>query len=295
MNCKIAFIYNRNMRVRVGERCSGLVKKVYPNLHIENFDLKEIYKTKEKFDFYIRLDDGDYSVPLPDGLGNTLWWVADTHLKNSFNAIKRNALNLDYLLCWQYDGAEKLKKVLPDDVNVSWLPPAADYIDDYSVRYVSHNNREIDLCFVGTRGKYSLRKVMLEYIETYFENCFVGEKEYFEIFDTYSNAGIVLNYSINNDINMRFFEAMGAGALLITNEIEGNGFSELFGDSRKYLITYKLDELLDEKLFVGKIRDYIRNLELRESVARRAYDYVNEKHTYKNRLDFIFALLGVFK
>ena len=43
----------------------------------------------------------------------------------------------------------------------------------------------------------------------------------------YSESKIVLNASINGDLNMRVFEALTSGALLVTDRIE-NGLDTLF-------------------------------------------------------------------
>ncbi len=40
---------------------------------------------------------------------------------------------------------------------------------------------------------------------------------------TYSAARLAFNRSIKNDVNMRVFEAVACGSLLVTNDLAANG------------------------------------------------------------------------
>ena len=46
----------------------------------------------------------------------------------------------------------------------------------------------------------------------------------------YSASRIVFNRSIKDDVNMRVFEALASGSLLLTNDLAANGQAELFRD-----------------------------------------------------------------
>ena len=54
----------------------------------------------------------------------------------------------------------------------------------------------------------------------------------------YSASRVVFNRSIRNDVNMRVFEALACGSLLVTNDLAENGQDELFQD-RVHLATYR--------------------------------------------------------
>ena len=78
---------------------------------------------------------------------------------------------------------------------------------------------------------------------------------------TYSAARIVFNRSIKNDVNMRVFEALACGSLLLTNDLSDNGQAELFRDG-VHLATYREPEdLLDKLAF------YLRRESMRERIA----------------------------
>ena len=104
--------------------------------------------------------------------------------------------------------------------------------------------------------------------------------------DYYSKARIVANYPINNDMNPRIFEAMGAGALVITHRIVNNGFEELFKENEHLVVFDDFDEMIE------KINYYLENKEERERIARNGFEYVKSYHTYRERLIKIFEIIG---
>ncbi len=66
---------------------------------------------------------------------------------------------------------------------------------------------------------------------------------------TYSAARIAFNRSIRNDVNMRVFEAVACGSMLMTNDLSDNGLATLFRDGM-HLATYREgDDLLDKLAF----------------------------------------------
>ncbi|MCM8800639.1 MAG: hypothetical protein NC912_01280 [Candidatus Omnitrophica bacterium] len=97
---RLALIYNRNQRVALGERCLEILKD-YPGLNISQFDLREAQNIKKEFDFYLRIDDGDYSLDLPSSLHPSGFWVSDTHLPKPYKKIKKIIKNYDFVFCMQ--------------------------------------------------------------------------------------------------------------------------------------------------------------------------------------------------
>jgi len=129
---------------------------------------------------------------------------------------------------------------------------------------------------------------MLEKAKINFPNSFIGSAHWEELSHYYAQARVSVNFSINNDINMRTFEAMGAGALVVTNKIFNNGFEDLFKDG-EHLVTYK-DITTHE--FEDKIRYYLEHPDEAEQIARNGFELVQKKHTYRNRLQEILAITG---
>ncbi len=96
---------------------------------------------------------------------------------------------------------------------------------------------------------------------------------------TYSAARTVFNRSIKNDVNMRVFEALAAGSLLVTNDLSNNGQAELFRDGVHLAAYRESDDLLD------KIAFYLDRESLREKIAAAGRAEVLEKHTYFHRME----------
>src|SRR5690606_24001604 len=80
----------------------------------------------------------------------------------------------------------------------------------------------------------------------------------------------------NQDVNMRVFEAMAAGALLITDDADG--LDDLFVNGRD-LIVYK-----DDDDAMALIQHYLEDDEARERIAQSGQQRVLQEHTYACRL-----------
>ena len=159
-----------------------------------------------------------------------------------------------------------------------WIPLACDptlYKNNYQVR-------DIDLSFIGALGapKSYRNKVLTKIFEIYphsFEGKFISP---FEMGKKYSRSKIVFNISINGDLNMRFFEALGSGALLITDRIQ-NGLSNLFVEGEHYVGYSSANEALE------KIKFYLENDDARLKIAKAGQKLALKSHTYNNRWDAI--------
>jgi hypothetical protein len=76
---------------------------------------------------------------------------------------------------------------------------------------------------------------------------------------------------------MRFFEAMGAGAVLVTNPIMNNGVDELFCKNQHYV------EYHDERDLFQVIDTLLKDPEKLSSIGAAAQQLVLDKHTYRQR------------
>src|SRR4029077_3583759 len=96
-----------------------------------------------------------------------------------------------------------------------WLPVAADprlctpdrVARDIDVPYIASDNRELH--------PESAR--LLDLIRSRYGNTFIGRADPSRIGEIYGRAKVVLNKSVRSEVNMRYFEAMGAGAVLVTD------------------------------------------------------------------------------
>ncbi|QAT16838.1 hypothetical protein BU251_03360 [Candidatus Velamenicoccus archaeovorus] len=268
----------------MGERCMEVLRRD-PLLELCQFDMQEIQPVKGGFDFYIRFDDGDYTVAMPRHLRPAAWWISDTHLRKPYKKIRRQARDYDALFLAQKDDIQRLKR--DAGVTAYWLPWAADALKPGQV-FLGDEQRLYDICFIGTEGKYSLRKVVIETLRHYYSNSYIGRAEREQLYDFYSKAKIVVNYPIHNDINARFFEAMGAGAMLLTHRVEGNGIGEIFEED-KHLVMF--DDILGEMR--KKIDFYLAHPQQRMEIAKNGFDLVNGRHAYQDRLKTLFKTMGI--
>jgi tetratricopeptide (TPR) repeat protein len=99
----------------------------------------------------------------------------------------------------------------------------------------------------------------------------------------YAQAKIVFNESVLGDVNFRVFEAMGAGAMLLTEAV-GNGLADLF-TAGVHLDTYTPATL------AAKVARRLADDAGREAVARAGRREVAARHTLRTLLAATTALV----
>lgn len=156
-----------------------------------------------------------------------------------------------------------------------WLPLAC----EPQTHYAQRQERIHDVGFVGKLGAPgSERRATLESVLARFStNDCLRHHSPREMGEAYSRSRIVFNKSINGDLNMRFFEGLAAGALLVTDRI-GNGMDRIGRDGEHYVTYSTVDEAID------KISYYLAHDAEREAIAARGQQLVFEQHTYAHRL-----------
>jgi O-antigen biosynthesis protein len=122
---------------------------------------------------------------------------------------------------------------------------------------------------------------LVRLIERKFKNVHVGQAYFEEMAKIYSSSRVVFNRSVKNDVNMRVFEALASGSLLMTNDLAANGQAELFRDGVQ-LATYR-----DGHDLVDKLHFYLDREAVREKMAAAGRAEVLAKHTYEHRLEKI--------
>ena len=122
-----------------------------------------------------------------------------------------------------------------------------------------------------------------------FSRSFVGQRYFDEYARTCSASQIGFNRSVRNDVNMRVFETLSCGTLLMTNDLRENGQEEIF-QSDKHLVTYRSsEELLD------KLRFYLRHSEARRRIAETGRAEAVERHTYAHRMRIVLESVAKSK
>lgn len=165
--------------------------------------------------------------------------------------------------------------------NTYWLPLACDPV----IHHVSSKSRPFDLGFVGKLGilsspRYKILTTVLPHYHTNDYKFFYTPSEMARL---YGQSKIVFNASINGDLNMRFFEALASGALLVTDRIE-NGLPELFQEGVHYVGYSTIDEA------IKKINYYLANSLERETIALEGQRVALAHHTYLHRWEEIIRL-----
>jgi len=182
----------------------------------------------------------------------------------------------DYIFVAQKDYVQHFKDI--GHKNVYWLPLGC----DPEIHGEEPTERIYDIGFVGkTMGANHPRGRLLHRIsERYTTNDFNKFYPKEDITAIYSRSKIVVNIPVNGDLNMRVFEAMASGALLITETIS-NGQREFFQEG-VHIVEYK-----NETDLFGRIDYYLKNEKEREGIARAGQQLVLGEHTYKQRSKFV--------
>ncbi len=303
----------------IGASCRKAISKRH---HVEFFDLAQTpsYKTRlgkslclgrrtdvsrvisqcsREPDVVIEIDGyGSFHLGGYRSLGiPTAYWAIDSHINLDF---QRNiAPDFDFVFVAQKDYINSFRKVAD---NVSWLPLAVD--PEIHRRYTS--DKQFDIGYVGSfydperlaghsklaafwlsRTAFRKRMRLLTHLSAKY-NLVVSNNAWGEnLAKVYNLCKIGFNQSIGGDLNLRVFEVMSSGTMLLTDRI-GNGLAELFED-REHLVTYTardLDSLVDY---------YLENEPEREKIANQGQRVVREKHTYEVRTNEMLAKLALGK
>lgn len=162
-----------------------------------------------------------------------------------------------------------------------WLPLGC----DPEVHGKKSDVKRHDVGFVGSISPGGRRESLLSnlqsHIPLHYERCFWDDMA-----RVFSESRIVFNEAVNHDLNMRFFEALASGSLLLADMANGSGQDELFVEGEDYA-------LYNDFNIVDVARFYLDNELIREKIAARGQQLALNAHTYLHRvedmLDVIFG------
>ena len=276
---KIALVFNKDRPDTTGIYFEKALKE--SQVDFDHYPVEGSKKLiNKKYDLFLRIDHGDYKFDLDKSFRPLAFLAIDTHLKKPFKKICRQMKHCDFLFAAQKEGAKSLAKVLRR--SVYWIPLAC----NPEIHKKQDIPKVYDVGFVGScGGEGSLRQETLLYIKSKIKDSFIGNAPYNEMSRIYSASKIGINFSLNNDINMRIFEILSCGAMLITSHVENNGFNELFIEG-KHLVTYK-----DKEELASKIEYFLLHADERKRIAQEGYELAVNKHPYKNRLEKMFSII----
>jgi len=170
-------------------------------------------------------------------------------------------------------GAEALRRAV-------WVPVGC----DPELHASAGLPKRWDVAFIGTEGGVP-RKLLLQALRERYPNSLITHAPHTELGRIYGQARVGFNYSIGNDINMRMFEVLAAGTLLITNQLSHDDLDTLGLRDREQLVLYRRPMDL-----FGLIDRYLEQEQEREAIAARGREAVLQGHTYADRLKQIGQL-----
>jgi glycosyltransferase involved in cell wall biosynthesis len=209
----------------------------------------------------------------------TCFWVNDPHISIDRYFDLQRVQDYDYVFVSQKSFVDTFRK--RGCKNVSWLPVAVD-----PAYFKGERNEVYDISFVGKAYPGHRRYEVLRLVKENFGNVYVGRERQYDMGKIYLSSKIVVNRSLRRDLNVRVFEAMAAGAMLITNR-DADGLNELFQENI-HLVCYESNDEL-----ISKIRYYLEHDEERREIARKGHEEVMAKHTYQVRTREILRRVGL--
>ena len=168
--------------------------------------------------------------------------------------------------------------------HVFWLPLAC----NPSIHHPVNVENDHDIAFVGATKAvvHGIRAQLLEELKQHFNVLHEKDIHGEEISEIFCRGKIAFNCSAVQDLNMRVFEAMAMGCVLLTNrDSDSNGLLEFFEDG-KHLVTYDSAEDL-----LNKARKWLSNDAGRKNISETAHKEVLSRHTYAHRVDKIIEMI----
>lgn len=205
------------------------------------------------------------------------WYAIDTHLHLRQHLYLAKLFDVTFVA--QFEFLRHFR-----DCQVHWLPFAV----DPRLYERAPRTRDIDVAYIGSdhRGLHPERARLLDLIRSRYGNTYLGRADPSRIGEIYGRAKVVFNRSVRNDVNMRYFEAMGAGAVLVTDSARDNGVEELFSPGEDFL------EYHDDASLFAAIDSVLADNEKRERMGARAQKRVLADHSYRQRAAKIVEVLA---
>lgn len=225
--------------------------------------------------------EGGTRLLFPSGMQDldcvSAWYAIDTHLHLRQHLCLAKLFDVTFVA--QFEFLRHFR-----DCQVHWLPFAV----DPRLYERAPRPRDIDIAYIGSddRGLHPERARLLDLIRSRYGNTYLGRADPSRIGEIYGRAKVVFNRSVRNDVNMRYFEAMGAGAVLVTDSARENGVEELFTRGEHFL------EYRDDASLIAAIDSMLADEGKREEIGARAQRHALSEHTYRHRAEKIVDVLA---
>ncbi|MEO6096929.1 MAG: glycosyltransferase [Fibrobacteria bacterium] len=227
-------------------------------------------------DWILQVDD---STPLVHaGLESlpfrTAWYAVDSHLHIDWH--RDYATTFDMVFCAQRNRMADLDfhRLRNGAPGALWLPLAC----NAEPGGLPWSDRTREVAFVGTLDplRNPARSALFDQLSAMGRKVDVIQGEYRPV---YGSSRIVINQSVHQDLNLRCFEAMGQGALLITDRITHS--LELLGAEGREFLAYDVG---DADGLESKIRWALEHPAEAEAMARAGRERVAGGHMLSHRI-----------
>lgn len=209
----------------------------------------------------------------------TAWYAIDTHMDFDKHVCIGRIFDMSFVAQKQYLPALAEAGVR----QAQWLPLAF----ATELAPLEPTDKNIDIAYVGSENAkmHPERSTLLNVLRAERTSTHFGRTSPVEMGRIYARAKLVFNRSVKNDVNMRFFEAMGAGAVLLTDRIVDNGVEDLFDEGCHYLTYRDADDL------VRLVREILADPVRLQQMGQAASSRVMSAHTYQHRADELVSKL----
>lgn len=249
----------------------------------------EYYGDSGKYDLHGLVDWGedglgvnlDWQIPHPN-----FYWIADSHLGYDYR-LKR-AKEFDTIFA---SHKPSINRLIADGIpreKIHYLPWAAEPMC-YKPFPITER---WDWCFIG----YLNNEFRKDLVERFCKEWPLGDKGYLgwrnpilrgynvleDVAKKFSQARIILNESVKDDLNMRVFEALACKRLLLTEDVPA--VRDHFKDGEHLVLFKTVDQAVE------LARDLLCDKERRTRIAENGYQELLSRHTYMHRVKEILEV-----
>ncbi len=209
---------------------------------------------------YFPFDIGEKDLPL------VCFYGIDVHLNSYWHECA--AKLVDVFFSTQRSYLERFKRQNPNSFHLPWAIKEEIIYDD-------GRERDIEISFVGNMDPHRRkRRNIIDLVKKHFPMVVRSKISREEMAEIYRRSKIVINESVSGEVNFRYFEAMGCGAMLLTEDVKELYYLFI---PNIHLVTYNPANLL------SKLSYYLKAHQEREEIRKRGRDLVHRCHTERER------------
>jgi len=258
--------------VTLGPGCEVNTGNRNPYIAHGNYNFMDVVR-KNEIDVCLEVESGGFDISWTPPMNikknvKVTYWGSDTHLKNIEYAYVQKKAHYTHSFFAQ-------KKFVDKYGSCIWLPHACDpeiHNPEYEgqkphdVTFVGHQHPSVHKARINLFNSLN-RKFKLNIRQGIFLDKMALE---------FKKSKIVLNRSLDGDINMRFFEGLCSGSCLLTDFIPDMVY--LGAERGKHYIGYNGDGQA-----INAIKSLLEDPERRAKVAEAGQEFVIANHTYDHR------------